>query len=558
MRKLLIALWVLLGALPLGVASAAAPPAGFYGLLPTAESASSSHQVFEAVFVAADGSRFTRLGTSFPWPPVFSPDGAHLATTNADENLVVENADGSQPRVLTTDGKRPTKYSDSGEPDTVVNVQPTWSPDGSRLAWQKHLVTGGWEIWTSRVDGTGSARIAAGTSPAWSPTESLVLSVRRPSAGDVLDVTDADNGPLRSIPLHANGTAALWSPDGARVAVVSPRRIRVVDVTTGALSVVWDAAAASTKIHYLTIGGSSWSADGRRILFELTDFISVPQGGGATLGWSTDEVYSVAAAGGRPVRLTGPPSTAIQSGGDLASQLIGPWPDGSRIFIERGGYDLFEMNADGSCERPFPVNSRGVLWPPGARPGLGRLVCADLGVRIEPPPRRLLRHPARLRLTVWNDGNVAAAPNVVVSLAGGLTVRSPSARCKRGKGNIVDCNLATLAPQAVTHLDLSVEGRKAGTLHVNARVIGSGRADPLGNDSARELVTVLPCTLAGTAKADVLKAHYRYEKICGFGGDDRINSANGHANTIDCGAGNDTAIVDRRDTVKNCEHVIRR
>jgi Tol biopolymer transport system component len=557
MRRLLIPLVVLLAALPLAAASAAAPPAGFYALVPAANSGSSSHRTWDAAFVAADGSGFTRLAPSFPWPPVFSPDGTHLATTDATENLVVENPDGSQPRQLTTDGRLPTKYSDTGEPDTVVNVAPTWSPDGSRLAWQKHLVTGGWEVWTIRADGTGAAKIALGTNPAWSPSGSLVLSVRRPKDGDVLDVTDADSGPRWSIPLHADGADATWSADGTRIAVVDARTIRVLDVATGVLRMVWDAAAASTKSHYFTVADASWSPDGSRLAFDLRDDISIPQGGGSTLGWFTEEIYSAPAAGGDPVRLTGPPSTAIQSGGDLASIVYGYWPDGSRIFFNRGGYDLFEMNADGSCEQPFLVDALGPVWAPGARPGLGPLVCADLGVRIEQSSRRLLNHESPLRLTVWNDGNVAAAPHVVVSLADGLAVRSSTSACNLGNGDLVDCTLPSLAPQAVTHLDLSVEGWKAGTLRVNARVLRAD-GDPVGNNDASDLLEVLPCTLAGTAKADVLKAHDPYEKICGLGGNDRITSVNRYADTIDCGAGNDTAIVDHLDKVKNCEHVIHR
>lgn len=558
MRTLLIALFVLLVALPLGVASAAAPPAGFYGRLPTVATASSSHPLYETVFVAADGSGLTRLGTAFPWPPVFSPDGAHLATTDATENLVVENADGSQPRRLTTDGRRPTAYSDSREPNTVVNVNPTWSPDGSRLAWQKHLMTGGWEIWTSGADGAGAKKIAAGTSPAWSPTGPLVLSLRRLFGADVLDLTDPDTGPRKRIPLGASGAHAMWSADGAHILVVTARRIRVVDVATGALRVVWGAATASTKIHYLTIEGARWSPDGAWIFFDLRDDISLPQGGGRTLGWNTYEIWSVAAAGGAPIRLTGPPSTPFQSGGDLASQLIGPWPDGSRIFLQRGGYDLFEMNADGSCERPFPVNVIGVVWGPGARPTPGLLVCADLGVRIELSSRRLLTHASRLRVTVWNDGNVAAVPHVVVSLANGLAVRGARAGCIPRSGRQVACTLASLAPRAVTHLDLLVAGSKAGMLDVSARVLRSEHADPIGNNNARDVLKVLPCTLAGTAKADVLRAHARHEKICGLGGNDRITTVNGYRDTIDCGSGKDTAIVDRYDKVKNCERVIRR
>ena len=38
-------------------------------------------------------------------------------------------------------------------------------------------------------------------------------------------------------------------------------------------------------------------------------------------------------------------------------------------------------------------------------------------------------------------------------------------------------------------------------------------------------------------------------------GNDIVNAKDGEADTIDCGVGNDTAIVDAIDTVANCENV---
>jgi Tol biopolymer transport system component len=560
MRRLLIPLFlfVLLAALPLGVASASAPPAGFYALVPAVGS-NSSHPTADPAFVAADGSGFTRLGPSFPWPPVFSPDGVHVATIDATQNIVVENLDGSQPRQLTTDGRRPTKYSDTGEPDTVVNVEPTWSPDGSRLAWQKHLVTGGWEVWTIRSDGADARAIGRGTWVRWSPSGSLVLALRHLSGGDELDVIDADLGPRWETLVGGVASDAEWSPDGTRIAFESDRAIKVLDVATGAVRTVWDANVASTKTHLRTLMSQrlGWSPDGGRLLFGVDTMIQLPEPGGVTGITQSADTYSVAASGGDALLLTGPPAENGAEYDRLAAAPIGYWPDGSRIFLTVGGGGLYEMNADGSCEQPFPLDAGDPVWAPGAYPGLGALVCADLGVRIELSPDRLLNHESTLRLTVWNDGNLRAAPHVVVALAEGVAARSASSVCSLGDGELVDCDLPSLAPQAVTHLDLSLEGWKPGTFTVNARVF-RGDGDPLANNDSKALVRVLPCTLAGTAKADVLKAHDPYEKICGFGGNDRISSVNDFGDTIDCGAGNDTATVDHLDKVKNCEHVVHR
>jgi hypothetical protein len=44
----------------------------------------------------------------------------------------------------------------------------------------------------------------------------------------------------------------------------------------------------------------------------------------------------------------------------------------------------------------------------------------------------------------------------------------------------------------------------------------------------------------------------------GRSGDDRIYAADGVAETVNCGSGNDTAVVDRTDRVAGCERVILR
>ncbi len=45
------------------------------------------------------------------------------------------------------------------------------------------------------------------------------------------------------------------------------------------------------------------------------------------------------------------------------------------------------------------------------------------------------------------------------------------------------------------------------------------------------------------------------DRISGGEGDDKINARDGVADVVDCGPGNDTANVDKKDTVRNCETV---
>jgi Tol biopolymer transport system component len=132
-----------------------------------------------AIFtVAADGSDLKPVGASgarpYSYEPSWSPDGEALAFSgfvessptlvDASRELFVVSADGLRLRQLTT--------------NRVYDKTPTWSADGSRLAFER---AGG--IWVMRADGTRARRIVADAkAPAWSPDGRLIAFIGRGSA----------------------------------------------------------------------------------------------------------------------------------------------------------------------------------------------------------------------------------------------------------------------------------------------------------------------------------------------------------------------------------------
>jgi len=62
--------------------------------------------------------------------------------------------------------------------------------------------------------------------------------------------------------------------------------------------------------------------------------------------------------------------------------------------------------------------------------------------------------------------------------------------------------------------------------------------------------------LSGGGGADRLFGGIGRDRLSGGDGNDELNSYDGSADVVDCGAGNDTATVDRRDRVIGCEHLI--
>jgi Ca2+-binding RTX toxin-like protein len=82
---------------------------------------------------------------------------------------------------------------------------------------------------------------------------------------------------------------------------------------------------------------------------------------------------------------------------------------------------------------------------------------------------------------------------------------------------------------------------------------GAANDGPLG---ANANVTAVE-DLRGTASADLITGGAVPETLRGAAGDDTIDARGGGADTVECGAGNDTARVDETDVVSGCEAVER-
>ena len=204
--------------------------------------------------VGAEYPRWSPDGTKFVYASLRSiPDPIF---TLGDYVLVVRNADGS--------GGRALAYLNH-----VFVPVPSWSPDGSRIAFVSNVVGSGLQIFVVNADGTGLrqfANLSVNIGVAWSPDGSkIALSAYGGAKYNifVLDVNDATRTQLTSTPGGTDREPA-WSPDGSRIAFVSDR--------DGDDEIYVMNADGSGQIRLTTSAGldlwPAWSPDGSQIAFD--------------------------------------------------------------------------------------------------------------------------------------------------------------------------------------------------------------------------------------------------------------------------------------------------
>lgn len=110
----------------------------------------------------------TKFGAhAISFDPVFAPDGYHIAfiaNNEGPEDLWTITRDG-------TELKRVTRLPGQGWSNWEWIKKPTWSPDGTQIAFWSNKVSGARQIWIVRADGTNLRTVSADPRPAedWDP-----------------------------------------------------------------------------------------------------------------------------------------------------------------------------------------------------------------------------------------------------------------------------------------------------------------------------------------------------------------------------------------------------
>lgn len=495
--------------------------------------------------VDPDGSGRLRLpveGSS----PTFSPDGTRVAFTKSDggppRDLYVVNADG-------TGGERQIASHPEAHNSGVGIVDLEWAPDGSKIAYLLPVGADPLRIVDSRdgapvpfrSDGRNKAMIA------WSPDGSeLAYS---DNGGEIYAVSLATGATRQLSRLEGFDLHPAWSPDGSRIAWTH---------TTGPETGVWVASrdGGSPRRVGATPAGfpgePTWSPDSSSLLFD-------------------GPVSSRPGLRNIPVVETG--IWVVQADGSgqtlLRTHVLGPaWsPDGTKILIRfpyavtTDGWEyakpgVYVMNADGSC-LTLVTSGTGIDWQPRTDPPSPPLLCVDLVVSLRASRVTGLRG-ANYSVSVQNQGNATATDvridqqfdqGVAISLG-----RSTRRWCSTA-GQVVTCRIERMEPRDVFSAAVLARPRAAGFLESEVEVrAGERDADP-ATDQAAVRTRVRECWISGSDFADTLRGTRKGEHICGFASRDTIHALGGadvvdggaHADTLDGGAGRDRLIGGRGD-----------
>ncbi|HYI43927.1 MAG TPA: hypothetical protein VE174_00500 [Actinomycetota bacterium] len=248
------------------------------------------------------------------------------------------------------------RLTDHSGPD----VDPAWSPDGSRIAFARFTDENLHDIYVMDADGGDQVRVVGGPTdafaPSWSPDGEEIVFMSGSTFADIF-VVDVATGAVRVTRIGDFPTGdewPAWSPVADRIAYVEERpesdETRIFTVRSdGTDRRIVQVLEGCCEVRHL-----EWSPDGRFLAFTWEQAGSV-------------DVWIVYATGGGPVRKL--------TYGDLADGFASWSPDGRRLVFQTNRNalnedDLYVIRSDGTGERALlrtPWYDANPDWSPDGR-----------------------------------------------------------------------------------------------------------------------------------------------------------------------------------------------
>ena len=245
------------------------------------------------------------------------------ATTHVNAKIAFNsNRDGNDEiYVMNQDGTGQTRLTN----DAASDVGPAWSPDGTKIAFNR-----GFDIFVMNADGSSQLRLTSGAAmniaPSWSPDGTKIAFHSSRDGNFEIYVMDADGSNQTRLTSNTAGDfAPAWSPDGQRIVFRSNRD------GNNEIYVMAKDGTAQTRVTVSTADDQEpkFSGDGTKIIF--------------TRALPTRQIMVINSDGTNPVQLT-------SAGNNFFPTLS---PDRKKIAYvsdRDGNHEIYTMNFDGSSQ----------------------------------------------------------------------------------------------------------------------------------------------------------------------------------------------------------------
>ena len=211
-----------------------------------------------------------------PQAPSWTPDGYSIAFAHPSfSNIKMVDVDGTNLRSLLEPFR--------GDCRTNYDHSPSVSPDGTQVVFVtrregEHTVYGNFEIATVGIDGSGFRRLTknkvSDINPVWSPDGSRIAFLRNTGDGNYrLYIMARDGTDVRGLTpsLRVSRGLPVWSPDGSKLAFLAlegdQEQRHYYDITFN--RVLYTVGADGSGLTRLgeAFGQLAWSPDGNRLAF---------------------------------------------------------------------------------------------------------------------------------------------------------------------------------------------------------------------------------------------------------------------------------------------------
>ncbi|MFC2031423.1 hypothetical protein ACFLWA_11950 [Chloroflexota bacterium] len=229
--------------------------------------------VLAHLVLLACGPTVAPTGVASPFPPSLSagtPEPTSMpAACGGRIAFIGRTADEKDIFVINADGIGLANVTNGDGPED----SPSWSPDGSRIAFSRHV--GNSDIYTIRPDGTGLLRLtdmsSGEYSPGWSPDGQRVIFGSTSGYQSEILVVSAEGGEAIALTdSSAHKPDLAWSPHGSHIGFTQLDNLNQGDIFVTEApdeAEIAPSDAVNLTRHQANDCCLDWAPDGQRLLF---------------------------------------------------------------------------------------------------------------------------------------------------------------------------------------------------------------------------------------------------------------------------------------------------